>query len=49
MSTFTNLRTDMPFPERLTALRKQRGLTQESLGEVIGITKTPIYRYESGT
>ena len=39
----------MPFPERLTALRKQRGLTQESLGEAIGITKTQIYRYESGT
>ncbi|MEN9866179.1 MAG: hypothetical protein RL748_1769 [Pseudomonadota bacterium] len=38
----------MPFPERLTALRKQRGLTQESLGDLIGITKTQIYRYESG-
>jgi transcriptional regulator with XRE-family HTH domain len=50
MSTFTDLRSyDMPFPERLTALRKQRGLTQESLGELIDITKTQIYRYENGS
>jgi len=39
----------MPFPERLTAMRKQRGLTQEALAELIGITKTQVYRYESGT
>lgn len=49
MSTFTQLRNYfMPFAERLTTLRKQRGFTQESLGEAIGITKTQIYRYESG-
>ena len=39
---------DMPFPDRLAALRKQRGLTQEALADLIGITKTQIYRYESG-
>lgn len=49
MSSFTQLRNYfMPFAERLTTLRKKRGFTQESLGEAIGITKTQIYRYESG-
>ena len=37
----------MPFPDRLAALRKQRGLTQEALGAQIGVTKTQVYRYEN--
>jgi transcriptional regulator with XRE-family HTH domain len=37
----------MSFPDRLSTLRKQRGLTQEALADLIGITKTQIYRYES--
>ena len=37
------------FPEQLTAIRKSRGLTQESLGELVGITKLQIHRYERGT
>jgi|SRR5450830_43019 len=49
MSTFTRLGSYyMPFPERLATLRKQRGFTQEALAELIGITKTQVYRYESG-
>jgi len=39
----------MPFPNRLSTLRKQRGLTQEGLSELIGITKTQVYRYENGS
>lgn len=39
---------DMPFSERLAHLRKQRGLTQEALADLIQITKTQVYRYESG-
>ncbi|MDD1622122.1 MAG: helix-turn-helix transcriptional regulator [Methylococcaceae bacterium] len=39
----------MPFSTRLSTLRKQRGLTQEALADLIGITKTQIYRYENGT
>ena len=39
----------MPFPNRLSALRKQRGLTQEGLAGLIGITKTQVYRYENGS
>lgn len=38
----------MPFSDRLAELRKQRGLTQEALAEQIEITKTQVYRYESG-
>lgn len=37
----------MPFADRLASLRKQRGLTQEALADLIGITKTQVYRYES--
>lgn len=36
----------MPFADRLTNLRKQRGLTQEGLADLIGLTKTQVYRYE---
>lgn len=39
----------MPFSDRLANLRKQRGLTQEALSDLIEITKTQVYRYESGT
>lgn len=38
---------NMPFPNRLSALRKQRGLKQEGLANLIGITKTQAYRYEN--
>lgn len=36
----------MPFAERLTNLRKKRGLTQAGLANLIGLTKTQVYRYE---
>ena len=39
----------MPFPNRLAEIRKERGLTQEGLGESVGLTKLQIYRYEKGT
>jgi transcriptional regulator with XRE-family HTH domain len=37
----------MPFSDRLSSLRKQRGFTQEALADLIRITKTQVYRYES--
>jgi transcriptional regulator with XRE-family HTH domain len=39
----------MPFPDRLARLRKQRGLTQEALADLVNITKTQVYRYENGS
>jgi transcriptional regulator with XRE-family HTH domain len=39
----------MPFPERLATLRKQRGLTQQSLADAIGINVSQLKRYEAGT
>jgi len=39
---------DMGFPERLTALRKQRGLTQKTLAEEAGVRTLQIGRYEKG-
>ena len=39
----------MPFPNRLAETRKTRGLTQEALGDSVGLTKLQIYRYEKGT
>lgn len=39
----------MPFPERLSALRKERGLTQKSLADSAAIHVTQLRRYEAGT
>jgi transcriptional regulator with XRE-family HTH domain len=39
----------MNFPERLTALRKERGLTQQSLADNVAIHVSQIRRYETGT
>ena len=38
----------MEFHEKLQELRKQKGLTQEELGKVIGVQKSAIRKYESG-
>ena len=38
----------MSFSERLTALRKERGLTQKVFAEMCGMHTTQIQRYESG-
>lgn len=40
---------NMPFSERLATMRKERHLTQEGLGDQIGLTKAQIYRYEKGS
>ena len=40
---------NMPFSERLATIRKERHLTQEALGDQIGLTKAQIYRYEKGS
>jgi transcriptional regulator with XRE-family HTH domain len=39
---------DMGFPERLAALRKEKGLSQKALAERIGLSKIQAHRYESG-
>jgi transcriptional regulator with XRE-family HTH domain len=39
----------MEFPERLTALRKARGLTQQALADLIFVTVLQIHRYENGS
>ncbi|CAG7856535.1 hypothetical protein MCAMS1_01057 [biofilm metagenome] len=38
----------MEFPERLTALRKGKSLTQKALAERVGVHITQIQRYENG-
>jgi len=38
----------MSFGKRLAEIRKQRGLTQHALGELVGIHGIQIHRYESG-
>jgi transcriptional regulator with XRE-family HTH domain len=40
---------DMNFPERLSTLRKERGLTQQALAERVGVHVTGLRRYEAGT
>ena len=39
----------MSFGKRLAEIRKQRGLTQQALGGLVGIHGIQIHRYESGT
>jgi len=39
----------MKFPKRLSALRKQKGFTQQSLADAIGINVSQLKRYEGGT
>ena len=36
------------FSERIKALRRSRGMTQEALGKVIGVKPDSIYTYEKG-
>ena len=40
---------NMEFPERLAALRKERGLTQQALADQVGIAVLQVRRYEGGT
>lgn len=40
---------DMDFAQRLAAVRKQRGMTQQTLADQVGIHVTQIRRYEAGT
>lgn len=35
--------------ENLKKIRKARGLTQEELGKIVGVSKSSISQYESGT
>jgi transcriptional regulator with XRE-family HTH domain len=39
----------LDFPQRLVALRKERGLTQKELAEAIGVHFTQLRRYEAGS
>lgn len=38
----------MKFPERLAALRKEKGYTQQTLADSAGVHLTQIQRYENG-
>lgn len=39
----------MTFAEHLTDLRKQRGLSQEQLGDLIGVSRQAVSKWESGS
>ncbi|HSL78389.1 MAG TPA: helix-turn-helix transcriptional regulator [Pseudolabrys sp.] len=41
-------KTQMDFGERLSALRKEKGLTQQALAELINLHVIQVRRYESG-
>ena len=36
------------FAERIKNLRLERGLTQEAVGEIIGVKRYAVYSYEKG-
>jgi transcriptional regulator with XRE-family HTH domain len=39
----------MNFAQRLVAVRKERGMTQQTLADQVGVHVTQIRRYEAGT
>ena len=45
----TTALTAMPFPDRLTQLRKTKGLTRQALADAIGLHLSQLKRYEAGT
>lgn len=47
-STDPMARTKPDFPERLAALRKAKGLTQQALADLVGLHVMQIHRYEAG-
>lgn len=36
------------FSERIKLLRKEKGLSQEAVGSIIGVKKYAVYSYEKG-
>ena len=40
---------DMEFPERLSTIRKEKGLTQQELAKLVELHVAQIRRYEGGT
>lgn len=36
------------FAQRLKQLREEKGLSQQALGEIIGVSKIAVYTYEKG-
>jgi transcriptional regulator with XRE-family HTH domain len=48
MGSLVELMASTDFPQRLVALRKQKGLTQQALSDLTGIHLTQIRRYEGG-
>ncbi len=42
-------RTVMPFSDRLTSKRKERGLNQQQLADLVELHVTQLRRYEAGT
>ncbi len=49
MATFITRLTTMSIAQRLVSLRKQKGLTQQTLADSIGLHITQVKRYEAGT
>lgn len=47
MATVTRFVLPMSFPERLSALRKERGYTQQQMADKIGMHVSQLKRYES--
>lgn len=48
MASLITMYLTMSLPERLIALRKERGLTQQQMAEAIGIHVNSLKKYESG-
>lgn len=39
----------MEMGDRIKFLRRQKGITQEELGQIVGVQKAAVQKWESGT
>ncbi|MGQ5525673.1 helix-turn-helix domain-containing protein [Chitinimonas sp. PSY-7] len=49
MATANSFVLPMSFPDRLSSLRKEQGLTQQQMADKIGMHVSQLKRYEAGT
>jgi transcriptional regulator with XRE-family HTH domain len=48
VTALMNVRRSLPPPERRAQLRKDAGITQDALAEILGVTRSTLTYWESG-
>jgi transcriptional regulator with XRE-family HTH domain len=48
VTALINVRRSLPSPERRAQLRRDAGITQDALAEILGVTRSTLTYWESG-